>query len=180
MGRAGVAKRNQTDSTRSARKPLKVVPGRSHDRQNQENSGWIAAIHRVQAVVEFGMDGEILNANENFLKSVGYTLEEIKGKHHSIFVNAEYRQSAEYRGFWESLNRGEYQASEYKRLGKSGREVWFQASHNPIFDLKGKPFKVITFATDVTEPVKLRMRAAEQAEHEKRAAEELHAKVDSM
>jgi methyl-accepting chemotaxis protein len=111
----------------------------------------INAINRVQAVIEFGMDSKILHANENFLKTLGYSLEEIKGNHHSMFVDAGYRQSPEYRLFWEKLGRGEYDTGQYKRVGKGGREVWIQASYNPIFDSSGKPFKVVKFATDITQ-----------------------------
>jgi methyl-accepting chemotaxis protein len=85
------------------------------------------------------------------LHTLGYTLDEIKGKHHSMFVDEAYRQSAEYKEFWAKLNRGEYVAGEYKRIGKGGKEVWIQASYNPILDLNGKPFKVVKYATDVTE-----------------------------
>ncbi|MDQ2842092.1 MAG: PAS domain-containing methyl-accepting chemotaxis protein [Acidobacteriota bacterium] len=110
----------------------------------------LSAISKSQAVIEFEMDGTILTANDNFLKTVGYTLEEVKGKHHSMFVDEAYRQSEEYRAFWAKLNRGEYQAAEYKRVGKGGKEVWIQASYNPILDLNGKPMKVVKFATDIT------------------------------
>jgi methyl-accepting chemotaxis protein len=113
--------------------------------------GQIAAIQQSTAVIEFSMDGTILAANSLFLKAMGYKLEEIKGKHHSIFVDDAYRNSREYRQFWETLNKGEHQAAEYKRLGKGGREVWIQASYNPILDLNGKPFKVVKYATDVTQ-----------------------------
>jgi len=113
--------------------------------------GMINAINRVQAVIEFGMDGKVLHANENFLKTLGYSLEEIKGNHHSMFVDVAYRQSPEYRLFWEKLGRGEYDAGQYKRIGKGGREVWIQASYNPVFDANGKPFKVVKFATDITQ-----------------------------
>jgi len=113
--------------------------------------GMINAINRVQAVIEFGMDGKILHANENFLKSLGYSLDEVKGNHHSMFVDAGYRQSPEYRLFWEKLGRGEYDAGQYKRIGKGGKEVWIQASYNPVFDANGKPFKVVKFATDITQ-----------------------------
>jgi len=113
--------------------------------------GMINAINRVQAVIEFSMDGKVLHANENFLKTLGYSLEEIKGNHHSMFVDAAYRQSPDYRLFWEKLGRGEYDAGQYKRIGKGGREVWIQASYNPVFDLNGKPFKVVKFATDITQ-----------------------------
>ncbi len=112
--------------------------------------GQIAAIHKSQAVIEFSMDGIVLTANDNFLNALGYTLAEIKGKHHSLFVDEEYRRSADYKEFWAKLNRGEYVADEFKRIGKGGKEVWIQASYNPILDLNGKPFKVVKYATDVT------------------------------
>jgi methyl-accepting chemotaxis protein len=105
------------------------------------------AISKSQAVIEFNMDGTIVTANQNFLDTLGYRLEEIQGKHHSMFVPPDMRDSADYRSFWANLNRGEYQSAEYKRLGKGGREVWIQASYNPIFDRSGRPYKVIKFAT---------------------------------
>ena len=114
-------------------------------------SGMLEAINKVQAVIEFSMDGVVLTANENFLKTLGYTLDEIKGQHHSMFVEPAYKQSPEYRQFWEKLGRGEFDAGEYKRIGKGGKEVWIQASYNPILDAKGKPVKVVKFATDVTQ-----------------------------
>ena len=118
---------------------------------SMEDAGKIAAIGRAQAVIEFNMDGTIVTANENFLGAVGYALDEIKGKHHSMFVVPEDRDSAAYREFWARLNRGEFQSAEYKRLGKGGKEIWILASYNPILDEAGKPFKVVKFATDVTE-----------------------------
>jgi methyl-accepting chemotaxis protein len=111
----------------------------------------LAAINRVQGVIEFTLDGKILHANENFLAVMGYALDEIKGKHHSLFVEPAYRDSAEYRGFWEKLGRGEFDAGQYRRIGKGGREVWIQASYNPIFDRRGRVYKVVKFATDITE-----------------------------
>jgi len=117
---------------------------------NADFSGQIDAIGKSQAVIEFNMDGTILSANENFLNTVGYSLEEIQGQHHSLFVEQEFKHSHEYKAFWDSLNRGEYESKEYKRLGKGGKEVWIQASYNPIFDLNGKPFKVVKFASEVT------------------------------
>jgi len=119
--------------------------------QNLDFAGQVAAANRSQAVIEFNMDGTVRTANENFLRSLGYSLEEIQGKNHSMFVEPEFRDSPAYREFWAALNRGEYQAAEYKRIGKGGKEVWIQASYNPIFDDKGKPAKVVKFATDVTE-----------------------------
>jgi len=118
--------------------------------RSMEDAGKIAAILRSQAVIEFDMDGTIVTANDNFLKALGYTLAEIQGKHHSMFVEPAYRDSPEYKQFWRDLNDGKFQAAEYKRIGKGGREVWIQASYNPIFDANGKPFKVVKFATDVT------------------------------
>ncbi|MBC9883798.1 PAS domain S-box protein, partial [Bradyrhizobium sp. INPA01-394B] len=110
----------------------------------------IAAISRAQAVVEFKLDGTIVTANENFCKALGYSLAEIQGKHHSLFMPAADRESTAYREFWAALNRGEYQAGEFKRIGKGGREVWILASYNPVMDDTGKPFGVVKFATDVT------------------------------
>ncbi|MGA9527798.1 MAG: methyl-accepting chemotaxis protein [Terriglobales bacterium] len=120
-------------------------------RYEQNYGGQIAAISKSQAVIEFSMDGMVVTANENFLKTLGYTLDEIKGRHHSMFVEEAYRQSSDYREFWAKLNRGEYVADEFKRIGKGGKEVWIQASYNPILDADGKPFKVVKFATDVTQ-----------------------------
>ncbi len=117
---------------------------------SMEDAGKISAIGRAQAVIEFNMDGTIVTANENFLGAVGYTLDEIKGKHHSMFMAAEDRDSAAYREFWARLNRGQYDTGEYKRIGKGGKEIWILASYNPILNEAGKPFKVVKFATDVT------------------------------
>jgi methyl-accepting chemotaxis protein len=120
-----------------------------------ESKGQLAAINRAQAVIEFTLEGKILTANDNFLKTVGYCLDEVQGQHHSMFVDPAYRASDEYRHFWEKLARGEYDANQYKRIGKGGREVWIQASYNPIFDAEGRPYKVVKFATDVTAQAKL-------------------------
>ena len=118
---------------------------------SMEDAGMIAAIGRAQAEIAFNLDGTIITANENFLRTLGYSLGEIQGKHHSMFVEPATRDSAAYREFWASLNRGEYQSAEYRRIGKGGKEVWILASYNPILDEKGKPFKVVKFATDVSE-----------------------------
>ncbi|MCW0233269.1 MAG: methyl-accepting chemotaxis protein [Ferrovibrio sp.] len=108
------------------------------------------AINRAQAIIEFTLDGKILTANENFLNAMGYTLAEIQGQHHSMFVTPAYRASADYKAFWAKLGRGEYEAAQYLRIGKGGREVWIQASYNPILDKRGRPYKVVKFATDIT------------------------------
>ena len=139
-------------------KPVKVVKFATDVTQqklrNADYEAQIAAIGKAQAVIEFAMDGKIINANDNFLNALGYSLDEIKGQHHSMFVEPAYKQSAEYRMFWEKLGRGEYDAGQYKRIGKGGKEIWIQASYNPIMDLNGKPFKVVKYATDVTASVK--------------------------
>jgi methyl-accepting chemotaxis protein len=118
--------------------------------RSMEADGKIAAIDRAQAVIEFNMDGTIITANDNFLGTVGYALPEIQGKHHRMFVPPAESESAAYRAFWESLNRGDYQAAEYKRIGKGGKEIWILATYNPILDEGGRPFKIVKFATDVT------------------------------
>ena len=116
----------------------------------REGLALAAAIKKSQAVIEFSADGTILGANQNFLSALGYTLEEIVGKNHSMFVTPEMKSSAEYRTFWNNLNRGEYQAGEFKRLGKGGKEVWIQGSYNPILGNDGKPLKIVKFAMDTT------------------------------
>ncbi|WP_284700242.1 methyl-accepting chemotaxis protein [Leeia speluncae] len=130
--------------------------------QEADNSGQLAAINKAQAVISFELNGTIVDANENFLSTLGYTLSEVKGRHHSMFVEDSYKSSPDYRAFWEKLGRGEYDAGRYKRIGKGGKEVWIQASYNPILDLNGRPYKVVKFATDVTEQV-LGARALELA-----------------
>ena len=122
-------------------------------------AGHIDAIGKSQTVIEFNMDGTIGTANANFLDALGYSLGEITGKHHSPFVEASERDSAGYREFWNGLNRGRYQAGEYKRIGKGGKEIWIQASYNPILDLNGRPFKVVKYPTDTTAQVVARIRS---------------------
>lgn len=138
-------------------KPFKVVKYATNitaqKLKNADFSGQIDAIGKSQAVIEFQMDGTIVSANDNFLKTLGYSLNEISGRHHRMFVEESYRQSHEYREFWERLNRGEYQAAEFKRIAKGGREVFIQASYNPILDMNGRPFKVVKYATDITAQV---------------------------
>ncbi len=145
----------------AAGKPVKVVKFATdvtaQKVKNADYVGQIEAIGKSQAVISFNMDGTIIEANANFLNALGYTQDEVRGKHHSIFVEAAYANSPDYQQFWAALNRGEYQAAEYKRIGKGGREVWIQASYNPILDLNGKPFKVVKYATDVSEMVRNRM-----------------------
>ncbi|MCV2350996.1 methyl-accepting chemotaxis protein [Paucibacter sp. Y2R2-4] len=118
-----------------------------------DSEGQLNAVSKSQAVIEFKLDGSILHANENFLHALGYSLDEIKGRHHSLFAEPGFAQTLEYRHFWDKLGRGEFDAGQYKRIGKGGREVWIQASYNPIFDMNGKPFKVVKYATDITAEV---------------------------
>src|SRR5215467_6383707 len=109
------------------------------------------ALSKSQAIIEFTPDGTILTANENFLSAMGYSLSEIQGKHHSMFVEPGYRASVEYQQFWASLARGQFQAAEYKRLGKGAKEIWIQASYNPVAGHDGKIVMVVKYATEVTQ-----------------------------
>jgi methyl-accepting chemotaxis protein len=116
-------------------------------------AGQLAAIDKAQAVIEFELDGTIRTANENFLRTMGYTIDSVRGKHHSLFVTPAERESPEYRAFWAKLGRGEYDSGQYKRIANGGREIWLQASYNPILDSNGKPLHVVKYATDITEQV---------------------------
>ena len=123
--------------------------------EDADRAGQLAALRKAQAVIEFTLDGIIVDANENFLSAMGYTLAEIRGRHHEMFVTPADRASPDYAGFWAALKGGAYQAARYKRIGQGGREIWIQASYNPIFDASGRPYKVVKFATDVTDQVTL-------------------------
>jgi methyl-accepting chemotaxis protein len=144
-------------------KPFKIVKFATDITQqklkNADLEGQITAIGKSQAVIEFNMDGTIIHANNNFLKTLGYELVEVQGRHHRMFVEPVDRDSAVYAQFWAALNRGEYQSGEFKRIGKGGKEVWIQASYNPILDLNGKPYKVVKYASDITQQALIRMRA---------------------
>jgi methyl-accepting chemotaxis protein len=143
-------------------KPVKVVKFATditaQKLRNADLAGQIAAIAKSQAVIEFNMDGSIITANDNFLKALGYTLHEIQNKHHSMFVDPDERGGAGYREFWAALNRGEFQSGEFKRIGKGGKDVWIQATYNPILDMNGKPFKVVKYAADTTTQVIARLQ----------------------
>ncbi|PZP55893.1 MAG: chemotaxis protein [Micavibrio aeruginosavorus] len=123
--------------------------------RNADYEGQLAAVNKSQAVIEFKLDGTILKANENFLHTLGYTSDEIAGQHHSMFVDPKEAALPAYREFWASLARGEFKAAQYRRIGKGGKEVWIEASYNPIFDMNGKPFKVVKYATDITSQIDL-------------------------
>jgi methyl-accepting chemotaxis protein len=143
--------------------------------RNADFAAQLDAIGKSQAIIEFSMDGKILTANDNFLKTLGYTLPEIQGRHHSMFAEESYQRSPAYREFWADLNRGLYQAGEFKRFGKGGKEVYIQASYNPILDLAGKPYKVVKYATDITTQVTVRNEIAKTATALAASSEELTA-----
>jgi methyl-accepting chemotaxis protein len=138
-----------------AGKPIKVIKFATDitDQKNTatDHEAQIAAISRVQAVIEFDLDGTVRRANDNFLNTLGYGLDEITGRQHRMFCEPTYAASPEYSRFWERLRAGEYVAAEFKRIGKGGKEIWIQASYNPILNAQGRPVKVVKFATDITE-----------------------------
>ncbi|MFD1627553.1 PAS domain-containing methyl-accepting chemotaxis protein [Azospirillum griseum] len=123
--------------------------------KNFDYASQFQAVSRSQAVIEFTTDGTIVTANDNFLKAMGYRLDEVKGQRHSIFVEPSYRDSADYAKFWDMLRRGEYVAGQYKRIAKGGRVVWIEGAYNPIFDEHGKVTKVVKFATDISAQMEL-------------------------
>ena len=119
-------------------------------KNSNEMADILSALSKSQAVIEFELDGTIIEANENFLSVMGYSLEEVRGKHHSMFAEPGFAETQEYKDFWEKLGAGQFHAGQYKRVGKGGKEVWIEASYNPIFGKNGKPHKVIKYATDIT------------------------------
>ncbi len=135
-------------------KPFKVVKYATditaQKLQAADNAGQLAAISKIQGVIEFDLTVKIIAVNPNFANVTGYTENEIVGNHHSMFVESAYRNSSDYKAFWDKLGRGEADAGQYKRIAKGGKEVWLQASYNPIMDMNGKPFKVVKYATDIT------------------------------
>jgi len=135
-------------------KPFKVVKYATditaEKRRNADFAGQISAISKVMGVIEFDLTGKITDVNDNFAAVTGYSKQEIIGQHHQMFVEAAYRNNPEYRKFWDKLGRGEADEGQYKRVGKGSKEIWLQASYNPIFDAEGKPFKVVKYATDIT------------------------------
>ena len=128
----------------------------------RESAGQVAAISRSQAVISFNMEGQILDANDNFLNAVGYSINEVKGQHHRMFVPQEEAQSHEYAQFWQDLRAGKYRADLFCRVARNGKKIWIQASYNPILDNNGKPFKVIKYATDVTRAKELEAEILER------------------
>ncbi len=142
-------------------KPFKVVKFATDiteaKLQTLNYEGQIEAINKAMGVISFNMDGTIIDINDNFLDVVGYRREDVIGKHHRMFASPEVANSTAYAEFWAKLNRGEFDAGEYQRMGSGGKDIWLQASYNPIFDLNGKPYKVVKFAADITQQKQLRM-----------------------
>jgi len=159
--------------------PVKVVKYATdvtdEQRRSDDSAGQLAAISKVQAIAEFDLDGTILGANALFLGAMGYDEAEIIGRHHAMFMPPEDRKTATYAEFWRRLGSGIYDAGQYRRMGKGGREVWIEASYNPIFDAEGRPFKVVKYATDITRRVlaaqKLRIAVQGLSENAGRASQ---------
>ncbi|WP_434456337.1 PAS domain-containing protein [Stutzerimonas urumqiensis] len=119
----------------------------------KENEAFITALLRSTAVIQFNLDGTVITANEQFLRTMGYKLGDIQGKHHSLFCTADEAASAGYKTFWQTLNKGEYVSNRFKRVDRHGNEVWLEATYNPVHDTEGKLYKVVKFASVVTDQV---------------------------
>lgn len=141
--------------------------------QNAEVHGMMAALDKSQAMIEFDPGGHVLAANENFLATVGYPLEEIAGRHHRMFCDDAYSASPEYAAFWEKLRSGQFDSGRYRRVGKGGRTIWLQASYNPVHDVNGRLHKVIKFASDITAQVELEEAVKRRAEEDQRKVDQL-------
>ena len=146
----------------------------------RKQSGMIDAINKAQAVIEFALDGTVQNANQNFLTTLGYDFAEIRGRHHSMFVDPVEVQRADYQAFWDKLRSGQFDAGVYKRIGKGGKEVWIQASYNPILDSNGRAFKVVKFATDITPQRRVAERVKEISAIVAAASTEMQATAETM
>ncbi|MHC4875008.1 MAG: methyl-accepting chemotaxis protein [Planctomycetota bacterium] len=157
-----------------------VTEERAQEVRDADYRGQLAAISKSQAVIEFNLDGTIVNANDNFLNTVGYSLDEIKGKHHRMFVPEDSVTSVEYRQFWDSLCAGQYCSGEYQRIGRGGKQIWISASYNPILDINGKPCKVVKYATDITQAKQLQAEVARKAAEDEENAKEMRRKVDEL
>jgi methyl-accepting chemotaxis protein len=140
----------ETKNMSNSVKLIENMNNKSDGDESFESKAMLEAIGRAQAVIEFNLDGTIIEANENFLKTTGYALDEIKGKHHEMFCDPVFSKSPEFKEFWAKLGRGEFQSGEFKRVGKGGKEIWIIASYNPILGKDGRPVKVVKFATDIT------------------------------
>jgi methyl-accepting chemotaxis protein len=148
--------------------------------RNTDFSSQMAAIDKVQGIIEFDLDGIIQKANPLFLSIVGYTLEEVRGRHHSIFVEPETVKSAEYQEFWRNLRAGHSDSRVFHRLGKHGKGVWIQASYNPILDPEGHPYKVVKFANDITTLIQNTELTKTSAASMETATKELSSSIDEI
>ncbi len=165
-------------------KPFKVVKYASDitdaKMESANYSGQLEAIGKAQAVIEFELDGTVRNANENFLAVTGYAKGEVIGHHHRMFVDSETANSHEYEKFWTALRNGKFFSGEFKRQTKDGRDIWIQATYNPILDYDGNPFKVVKYATDITRAKEIEAEAAAAAQREQQEAAKLQEKVDVL
>jgi len=165
-------------------KPFKVVKFATditEDRlRTNDYAGRVAALDRTQAVVEFDLEGKVVTANDNFLKTMGYTLREISGQHHSMFCSPDYVVSEEYRDFWLQLQHGEARSGRFHRVGKFARDVWIQASYNPILDLAGHPVKVVKYAYDITGQVQLEQRLKAKTQAMSEAVQRLTESIEAI
>ncbi|MGZ3865545.1 MAG: methyl-accepting chemotaxis protein [Bacteroidia bacterium] len=148
--------------------------------ENQRMKGVADAIDNSFAFIEFDITGNVVTANENFLRTMGYSLEQIKGKHHRMFVDANYAKSADYVKFWDELRQGRVQSGEFMRVNNNGKEIWLQAVYSPVKDEMGRILKVIKIATDVTQQVHMREEAKQAAEELKAQEEEIRQQMEEM
>ena len=148
--------------------------------RNSEFESKVAAVDQGMAVIEFDLDGKVLQANDNFLRAMGYSLREIVGQHHSMFCSPDYILSEEYRDFWLKLNKGERFTGRFHRVGKFNRDVWIQATYSPILDLKGQPMRVVKYAHDVTDQVKLEQQIKSKTDDMNRTVAELGAAITEI
>ncbi len=152
------------DDTGKVTKIVKIASDITATKQKSiEQLALLDALSRSQAIIEFEPDGTILTANDNFLHTVGYTLDEIRGKHHSMFCDPEYASTPEYKNFWVQLQSGQHFAERFRRIAKDGRDIWIQASYNPVFDRDGRPFKVVKLATDITSEMTQELQNKQEA-----------------
>jgi methyl-accepting chemotaxis protein len=140
----------------------------------------LEAIDRAMAVVEFDLDGNVISANDNFLSVMGYSPREIIGRHHAMFCLPDYVRTREYADFWIALNQGHFQSGRFHRIGKHNRDVWIQATYNPVLDLRGKPRRIVKYATDVTEQVQLEQKIAARSQETAGVADRLGRTIDEI
>ncbi len=153
---------------------------RRAEERNKDFTGRFDAIDRSQAIIEFNLDGTILTANQNFLNAMGYELSEIQGRHHRIFVQPAEAASAEYKQLWDDLNAGKYVPGQLPTRPKDGTIIWIQSSYNPILDQSGKPFKVIKYASDITQAKSLEFAAIERQKQDEQAAIDMRQRINEI